>query len=283
MPMLRLLISIFWLIALTASAHPGIGIVRDSRGTIYYTDLVHVWKITPDRKAGLRNGQPGQKRVAVRNVHTHELALDAQDNLYGEHLWYEGEVTDKWGHYVWRLCPAGQLTKVIPDTPGFLTNYSFVRDRAGAMYWVERGTPCRFMKKMPDGTIRQLATGTFADVRWQYITPDGQLYFVNDNDLYQLSTHGVIKQIRANLDGVTTATSGHNHSIQGIWSDSRGNVYVAVASKRNVQRISPDGRLTTVVTSPYPWAPSGGLIAPDGALWLLEFNPNNEVRVRVVR
>ena len=30
--------------------------------------------------------------MAVPNVHTHGLALDARDNLYGEHLWYEGDV-----------------------------------------------------------------------------------------------------------------------------------------------------------------------------------------------
>lgn len=271
---------VFWLLPPIADAHPGIGIVRDSRGNVFYTDLVHVWKISPDRTTGSRSGRPGRPQIVVRNVHTHELALDAQDNLYGEHLWYEGEATNKWGHYVWQLTPGGQLTKVIPNTEGFLTNYSFVRDRAGAMYWVERGTPCRFMKKEPDGTIRLLATGTFSDVRWQYVTPDGQLYFVNDDDLHQLLPDGRIKLIRSDLDETPVSASGHNHNLQGIWSDGQKNIYIAVANQRKVQRISPDGRMTTVATTPYSWAPSGGLIAPDGSLWLLEYSPTNQVRVR---
>ena len=274
----RLLFILFslWLVSFSSAyAHPGIGIVRDSRGTIFYTDLVHVWKISPNR-----NGEPGHKQIAVRNVHTHELAIDQQDNLYGEHLWYESEATDKWGHYVWRLSPNGQLTKVIPNTAGFLSNYSFVRDKAGAMYWVERGTPCRFMKKLQNGSVQTLATGPFSDVRWQYVTPDGQFYFVNDDDLHQLLPNGTFKLIKSNLDEVEGPSDGHNHNLQGIWSDDQRNIYIAVANKHKVQRISSNGRMTTVAKSSLLWAPSGGLLAPDGSLWLLEYLPTNQVRVR---
>ena len=87
----------------TARAHPGIGIVVDARGNVYYTDLTHVWRIAPD----------GKRTVAVRGVHTHELHLDAQGNLYGEHLWYNGEAANTWGHYVWRLRPSGVLDTII--------------------------------------------------------------------------------------------------------------------------------------------------------------------------
>ena len=46
----------------------------------------------------------------------HELCLDARGNLYGEHLWYEGERTNEWGHYVWRRAPDGHesVTRLIP-------------------------------------------------------------------------------------------------------------------------------------------------------------------------
>ena len=70
---------------LPVQAHPGVGIVQDSAGNIYYTDLKQVWKLAPD----------GKKSVAVPNVHTHELCLDGEDNLFGEHLWYEGDATKK--------------------------------------------------------------------------------------------------------------------------------------------------------------------------------------------
>jgi hypothetical protein len=153
------------LLCFAAAAHPGVGIVRDAQGNLYYTDLEQVWKREPS----------GRLRVVVAHVHTHELYLDAQGNLFGEHAWYEGEATNRWGYYVWRLTPQGRLTKIIPNTPGFLSNYSFVRDQAGAMYWVEKGRPCRFINKPPTGRRQLLATGVFGDVRWQYVTAHQRL------------------------------------------------------------------------------------------------------------
>ena len=76
-------LAVLALAATPLSAHPGIGIVVDSRGNVFYTDLKQVWRIAPD----------GTRSVAVPGVHTHELYLDAQDNLFGQHLWYEGEAS----------------------------------------------------------------------------------------------------------------------------------------------------------------------------------------------
>lgn len=86
--------------AITLTAHPGIGIVKDSKGNIFYTDLKQVWKITPD----------AIKTIAVKGVHTHELFIDEQDNLFGEHLWYNGEAKD-----TVRFCDHGSC---IRDTGG---------------------------------------------------------------------------------------------------------------------------------------------------------------------
>jgi len=95
----RLAAVLFLVSAAPLAAHPGVGIVMDRRGNVFYTDLKQVWKITPD----------GRKTVAVPEVHSHELCLDERGNLYGEHLWYEGEATNKWGHRVWRLGTDGAL------------------------------------------------------------------------------------------------------------------------------------------------------------------------------
>jgi sugar lactone lactonase YvrE len=271
--MKAVLLGLLMLFAFEGRAHPGVGIVQDAQGNVYYTDLENVWKRTPD----------GRLRIVVPRVHTHELYLDPRGNLYGEHVWYEGEATNKWGHYVWRLSPAGHLSKVIPATPGFRTNYSFMRDQAGAMYWVERGTPCRFLKKLPTGAVQVLATSRFEDVRWQHVTPDGRFYFVNDDALYLLASDGTIKRVKGDLDEVPPSTAKVNHNVAGLFSDRQGNIYVAVANQRKVQRISPTGRMTTVATSSPPWTASCGLVTPTGALWLLEYNTANQVRIRQVQ
>jgi len=57
------LLCFIFLTAGSVSVHPGIGIVKDSKGNIYYTDLSRVWKIAPD----------GKRSAVVNKVHTHEL------------------------------------------------------------------------------------------------------------------------------------------------------------------------------------------------------------------
>ena len=85
-----------------ALGHPGIGVVMDKRGNVFYSDLAQVWRISPD----------GQKKVVVPNVHTHELGMDDQGNLYGEDSHYSGEATNKWDHSYWKLSAAGKLSYV---------------------------------------------------------------------------------------------------------------------------------------------------------------------------
>jgi len=276
--MKRLLWTVALLLApVAAQAHPGVGIVMDSRGNVYYTDLKQVWKLAPD----------GKKSVVVANVHTHELYLDADDNLYGEHLWYEGEAIDKWGHYVWRLGADGKLTRIIPPNEGFRKNYSFVRDRAGNMYWAEReARPIVIRKLAPDGKITDLAGDAgLSDVRWMTAAADGTVYFTDGPDLVRILPDGKTTRLARNLKEyawpqswlvralqLVNRVSDDPHNLMGLWTDRRGNVYVAVAGARKVKRVSPEGRVDVVAESPLGWSLTGGLVAPSGDLWLLEYS-----------
>lgn len=66
----------------------------------------------------------------------------------------------------------------------------------------------------------------------------------------------------------------------GLWTDRIGNVYVAVFGGRMVKKVTPFGEVTVVAESSIPWGPTGGLVAPNGDLWLLEYSLTNSVRVR---
>ena len=272
----RLSVPFFLLLVLLSAArgqaHPGVGIVQDRRGNVFFTDLEQVWKITPD----------GRKSVAVPNVHTHELCLDPQDNLYGEHLWYEGDATKKWGHRVWRRQPDGTLTDVIPAREGFLEDYSFVRDRAGNMYWADRGARTVIKKRSPDGRITTHATASFRDVRWMTAQPDGTLFLIDHGDLRRIAPDGKVTTIVAKLSArkPPPAAVRERHYHMGLWTDGGGNVYVAVAGERLVLKVQADGTTTVAARSSWPWAPSGGLRDRNGNLWLLEYNVINKVRVR---
>lgn len=259
-----------------ASADPGIGIVRDRRGNIFYTDLKQVWKIAPN----------GVKTVAVPNVHTHELCLDAEDNLYGEHLWYESTTVENWGHYVWKFTAAGNLEIVIPRSPGFRQNYSFVRDHRGNMYWVERGATTIIHQRAPNAAPREFVrTNAFRQVGRMIVGEDGDIYLLDDGDLRSISASGAVRTLARNLKerrGLELVF-GDSHNLMGLWRDAAKNVYVAVAGGRMVKKIDASGAIQVVAHSVAPWYPTSGLCAPNGELWLLEYSDNNETRVRLLR
>lgn len=256
--------------AATLLAHPPIGIVEDSGGNVFYSDLENVWKISRD----------GKRSVVVAGVHTHELYLDSEDNLFGEHLWYEGDRTGRWGHYVWRLSRTGRLTRVIPAQAGFLTNYSFVRDRSGTMYWPDRERS-RIMKRLADGRITVHAAGRFRDIRWMHSTPQGVLHLVDDGNLLRIQQDGSITKLGTNLRR-TSLLRPHargRHNLMGVWTDARGGVYLAVHGGGVVLRFF-NGEWASVAQSPRTWGPSGGTFSRNGDLLLLETSLTNAVRVR---
>lgn len=264
---------IFLMITASVSAHPGIGIVMDSRSNVFYTDLKQVWKISSD----------GTKSIAVANVHTHELYLDAENNLYGEHLWHEG-VTNKWRHYVWKLHADGKLEQVFQPRERFLEDhkdYSFVRDRAGNMYWADRGAPTVIRKRAPNGAMTDLCKADFRDVRWMTASAEGTVYLIDDGDLRCIAPEGGVSTIARDLKehALSPAWMG------GLWLDSKGNVYIAVygGNLNLVKKVNTNGQVTVAAHSNAPWGPTGGLIALNGDLWLLEYSTTNAARVRQIR
>ncbi len=264
------------LAAAPARAHPGVGIVMDRQGSVFYTDLVHVWRIAPD----------GSRSVAVRDVHTHELFVDAAGNLFGEDSRYLGGT--RYRHRIWRRAPDGRITDVVPWREGFRRDYGFVRDRAGAMYWVQcpEGA-CAIRRRAPGGRTTTLAPGVrltrnAAVVNWLAVAPDGTVYFPDGRDLRRLDARGRVATVAAGLAPRTPVQPGVGelHALLGMWPDARGNVYVANFAGRSVARVTPEGRVATVARTPAPWSPSGVLVAPGGDLWLLEYSLTNQARVR---
>jgi len=245
------------LVAASASAHPSVSVVFDSRGNVYFSDLTHVYRVTP----------AGAQSIIVPNVHTHELYIDAQDNLYGEHLWYEGDATKKWGHYYWRRSPAGKVDRIVPAHEPFKNERdpSFVRDRAGNQYWADRAHNA-IMKN-----DKVLARGQFRDIRWMTATPEGTVYFIDTFDLMRVTPDG---RMSVAARGLSTAdliqTGPAHHQVMGLWTDRAGNVYAADSKHNVVKRIAKDGTVTEVAHGATTWSVNGGAFAPNGELWVLE-------------
>ncbi len=257
----------------SAKAHPGIGIVRDSQGNVFYTDLIHVWKITPG----------GNRSIAVKNVHTHELYIDEQDNLYGEHEWYKGEATDKWGNYVWCLSKEGVLERAVPEVEGFLDNNTLVRDAEGNSYWAKRaGEYQLIMRQSPDGQSLEMSSHRFEDIRWLYFSKtDHSLYVVDKLQVKRVSPTGEVTVVANELkeDAPPFGGVADRHYIFGLCTGKHKEVYVAVYGAQKVKKIEAGGAVETVFESAANWSPCGVLQMPEGTLWIMEFSKNNTARV----
>src|ERR1044071_3205862 len=266
-------LTLLWFVLLVAAgarAHPAVGIVRDRVGNVFYSDTARVWRINPQ----------GVKSIAVDNVHTHELWLDAEGNLYGEHLWYEGDVTHKWAHRVWKLAPNGTLSDLIPARSGLREDYRdffFARDRNGVMYWVEKGPPANIHKRAPGGPDQVLAQLSLSQAGWLSGMPDGDVLVADGSALYRINTTGQVDILSASL-----SESHERYAIMGAWKDGTGNIYVADYGSSAVKKIDAAGHVSTAAASAPSWAPTGGLSAPDGSLWILENSKSNVQRVRHV-
>lgn len=255
-------------------AHPGPGIVKDSKGNIYYTDLTAVWKINPS----------GIKTKVVTGIHTHLLHIDSQDNLYGEHLWYNGEHADTWGSYAWRLSADGRLDTVLGPVTGFLEGlFSFDRDRWENEYWVQRGPVKKFFRKKPNGKIEKIGEARMENPGWIKVSPDGRVYFVAGNHLYQLDTTGAFSILSRNIGSIIlTRPPTSDPYVAGLWIH-RDRIFVADYTGRQVKEVGMNGTVRVVARSEPPWSPVGGIFDNQGYLWLLENNENNTVNVRKIR
>ncbi len=63
---------------IVAMAQPSVSVVMDKQGNVFFhSDVKRVMMLAPD----------GTKSIALPNVHAHDLFIDAQGNLYGDHQW----------------------------------------------------------------------------------------------------------------------------------------------------------------------------------------------------
>ena len=251
----------------TATAHPGIGIVKDSKGFIYYTDLVNVYRIDPATE---------KKTIVVRGLHTHELYIDKNDNLFGEHLWFVDNGINQFDHFQWRLNTKGKLDTIYGPSQAYIANdYSLCRDAKGNEYRVQALQMDRILKKKPTGESITIAEGDYKDVIWLQATADGNVYFTQKNNLYRINQQDAVSLVASAI--------ANDPGLYGIWTDNAVNIYVALLADRMIKKITPAGKMENILFKQEGnWGPVGGLFDDSGNLWVLEWSAKNEARVRKI-
>ncbi len=272
---MRKLLFIIFLLPVFGYAHPGVGIAKDSKGNIYYTDLKQVWKITISKKT-----------VVVPNVHTHELYIDANDNLYGEGGYYDDQAV-KFYHYLWVYHPNGKIDTVLGMKEQYINqDFSVSKDKKGNEYYIKRfliphTDTSHIYRRTPEGNETVYATGNFKHVNWLHPQDDGTLLYVSDNSIYSIDNSGNTNLVKEHVGNTRPSFKFSQNSITiwGVWKDNAKNIYAAVFSDQAVKRIDPNGIITEIYKSKGNWAPLHGIFDNDNKLWVLESSDNNDVRV----
>jgi hypothetical protein len=248
------------LLAASALAHPGSGILVDRLGQIYFIDSGSgVWSL--DMKGSLSHLSP------LRN---HWIALDPNNRFTGSRL-----PTDP--RRDWVITAAGSNPTVLIST-----DFPLVIGPDGDLYYPSvREKNVRILRLGADGQTTTFATlpPSVAGTPLGWINgltrgPDGSVYYTENNAIRRVARNGSVTTIAtvtplprdAAIPGVESRPY-----LRGLKVDANGAVYVADSGDARVLKVTPDGKVTTLLQLESPWAPTDVAVFGD-IVYVLEYS-----------
>jgi hypothetical protein len=285
----KLLFIIITVFSLNLSAHPGWGLVADSRGNIFFADIVNttIWKYSAN----------GDLSKLYTNKWTHQLNIDSDDNLYIEYEQYINGV--HWSGLI-MVSPDGSETNLIPltnDHELFLSGNTTI-DNQGNIYFANQN---RIYKHEPGvGSIIYAGGGEgntdgsgtsagFKSIFTMNLCNDGNIYISDNGSIRKLTQNGKVTTIVSGLliesPPDNPFPGDNNPSLNRIYSitrDDNGNLYSAYHGNKRVLKISISGEVEEIYKSSDYWFPIG-LLSHEEELVVLEVwhnsNSNNGLRL----
>jgi sugar lactone lactonase YvrE len=240
-------------------AHPGSGIAVDRLGQIFFLDTGSgLWKI--DTRGGLSHLSP------LRN---HWLAIDADNGFDQARL-----PTDSGRDWV--------ITAVGSDPTILLsTDFPLVTGPGGDLFYPSvRESRVRLLRTKPTGSTstfatlpRSIAGPSLAWINGMGTGPDGSIYYSENNAVRRITAQGRVSTIAVVprlVNGPAIPGTEERPYLRGLKVSPGGTVYVADAGDARVLKITPDGKIATLVQLESPWAPTDVAIFGD-IVYVIEF------------
>lgn len=245
-------------LAAAALAHPGSGILVDRLGQVYFIDTGSgLWKI--DTRGGLSHLSP------LRN---HWLAMDPND------LFQQSRLPTDPGRD-WVITAAGSSPTILIST-----DFPLVIGQDGNLYYPSvRERDRRILRQTSAGAITTFATLERAAKGEQWINgiatgPDGSIYYTDDAAIGRITARGVVSTVAtvpALANGPKIPGSEMRPYLRGLKVDPKGVLYVADAGDARLLKITPDGKVSTLLQLESPWAPTDLCLFGD-IVYVLEFS-----------
>jgi hypothetical protein len=247
-------------------AHPGSGIVLDVFGNIYFTDTGKgVWKLDAQGKL-----------TYIPSSRFHWLTID--------HVGSFAASQKSFGSYFERVSDLNAKPTLIQ-----CSDFPLVINKDGYLYYADtRPHSKKVVRRTPDGKESILATDKILEfLNGIAVGPDGSIYITeasnpNANTIRKITMDGKISVV-ATFVGKSTKDlplETRPSYCRGLVVDSAGIIYVAATGSRSVLKISPQGRVETLLQVQSPWTPTGVAIYK-GEVYLLEWHDVEESQLEV--
>jgi hypothetical protein len=254
-----------------ALAHPGSGIVVDKYGNVYFIhSKIGVVKISVD----------GKLTYIHKATDGHWMCLDEQGIFSRTQPKYFERITPD--GIVPAIIYAGGGSPIIMNKDG---NFYYCGGQNGDLHpgakTLVRETPQKqqvlFSPHLED-TLNKLNDG----ITGLAAATDGSIYVACWNSLLKVSLDGrvttLIHPVIVNNCDVDPADHREANRgiplLRGITVDSSGTAYVAATSCHCLLKITPDGKVETILKTARPWSPTGVAIH-DGNIYVLEYTNAN--------
>jgi sugar lactone lactonase YvrE len=247
-------------------AHPGSGIVVDGFGNIYFTDTGKgVWKLDTQGKLAY-----------LPSSRFHWLAIDNRGSFANSQK--------SFGSYFERVSDQNAKPTLVQ-----CSDFPLVINKDGNIYYADtRPSSRKIVRRTPDGKESVLATDRILEfVHGIAVGPDGSIYISeasdpNANTIRKVTMDGKISVVAtfAGKSAIDLPLETTPSYCRGLVVDSAGIIYVAATGSRSVLKITPQGRVETILRVPSPWTPTSIAIYK-GEVYILEWHDVEESQLEV--
>ena len=240
---LGLILAAAGVLSASAVAHPGAGIAVDRLGQVHFLDTGSgLWRI--DKSGGL---------VHLSGTLFHWLAIDENNRFANTQL------------------PSGALGEIVRvgTNPTVLlsSDYPIAISHDGNLYYPSGGAGnLRIMRMTPSGaesvfvTLPPTVKGEpLPHIGGIIAGSDGSLYYTENSAIRKISAQGrvsTVAVVRARANGPSIPATDQHPLLRGLALNDHGVIYVADSGDARVLKITPRGRITTILQTQNPWAPT---------------------------
>ena len=255
------LVSTFTLSTCIAFAHPGSGIVVDERGNVFFQDSAArtIWQIDPNGKLSAYSDKFGG----------HWMALDAKDRFSQSAVKLIESIPPTGGSPVLIIADGGAPITI--NSEGHLYYGLSVLSDGKVAVGITRISPDgkqesfvpAFAKAIEKLGVTGLASGR-----------DGTVYAACLTDVIKLQTNGTFTTVASCAALSDCDADAPTPFLRGLDVDASNVVYAAASGCRCVVKISPAGKVETVLKAERPWSPTG-VAVHGGDVYVLEYTNAN--------